>query len=92
LLAAATLIAIFVWRQALGLREPTGQLTFGLLCGGISGNLIDRLVYQYVVDFIDLHFGTYIYPNFNIADTAICVGVFWYILWSIRQPALGRAE
>lgn len=92
ILAAATLIAIFVWRQALGLSEPTGQLIFGLLCGGISGNLIDRLVYQYVVDFIDLHFGAYIYPTFNVADSAICVGVFWYILWSIRQPALGRSK
>ena len=92
LLAAATLIAIFAWRQALGLSEPTGQLIFGLLCGGISGYLIDRLVYQYVVDFIDLHFGTYIYPTFNVADSAICVGVFWYILWSIRQPTLGRSK
>ncbi len=92
LLATATLIAIYVWRQALGLREPTGQLTFGLLCGGIIGNLIDRLVYHHVIDFIDLHFGTYIYPTFNVADSAICVGVFWYILWSLRQPDFSRSE
>jgi signal peptidase II len=87
LLAIGTLGAIFLWRQALGLRHPAAQIAFGLLCGGILGNLLDRLKYKYVVDFIDVHIGNYIYPTFNVADSAICIGVFWYVLWSIRQPA-----
>jgi signal peptidase II len=86
LLAAATLAAIFLWRRALGLRHSTVQAAFGLLCGGIVGNLVDRIVHGHVIDFIDLHFGTYTYPTFNVADSGICVGVFWYILWSLRQP------
>lgn len=86
-LAVATLLAIHFWRRQLGLREPAGQLAFGLLCGGIVGNLVDRLVHGHVIDFIDLHFGGYTYPTFNVADSAICVGVAWYILWSLRQPA-----
>src|ERR1043165_6266511 len=58
-LAAATLLAIAWWRHAPRLRQRLPQLCFGLLVGGIAGYLLDRLRYGYVVDFIDLHFGTY---------------------------------
>jgi signal peptidase II len=81
-LAAATLAAIFIWRKALELHRPGVQIGFGLLCGGIVGNLIDRLIHGHVIDFIDLHFGTYIYPTFNVADSGICVGVALYVLRS----------
>ena len=87
LLAGATLVGIFLWRRQLGLRLPAVQTAFGLLCGGIIGNLVDRLLHGHVIDFIDLHFGSYTYPTFNVADSGICVGVFWYVLWSLRQPA-----
>lgn len=83
-LAAATLVAIFIWRRALGLHDRLAQIAFGLLCGGILGNLTDRLVYKHVVDFIDLHFGSYVYPTFNVADSGICVGVILYIWQSLR--------
>ncbi len=86
LLAVGTLVAIFFWRRALGLRHSSAQAAFGLLCGGIVGNLVDRLLHGHVIDFLDLHFGTYIYPTFNVADSGIFVGVFWYILWSLKQP------
>lgn len=84
-LAAGTLLAIFFWRHALGLRDRISQVCFGLLCGGIVGNLVDRLLHQHVIDFIDLHFGSYIYPTFNIADSAICVGVILYLWHSLRE-------
>ena len=87
LLAIGTLVAIFIWRHALGLRDKFPQFCFGLLCGGTTGNLTDRLQHGYVVDFLDFHFGSYIYPTFNVADMGIVVGVFGYILWSLRQPA-----
>ncbi len=87
LLAAGTLFAVFFWRRQLGLRQPAAQGAFGLLCGGIVGNLTDRLVHGHVIDFIDLHFGTYVYPTFNVADSGIFLGVFGYILWSLKQPA-----
>jgi signal peptidase II len=86
LLAAATLVAIFFWRRSLGLRDRATQLCFGLLCGGIAGNLVDRLIHQHVIDFIDLHFGNYIYPTFNVADSGICVGVILYLWHSLRTP------
>lgn len=87
LLAGVTLVAIYFWRHALGLRHPVAQPAFGLLCSGIVGNLVDRVVHGHVIDFLDFHFGSYTYPTFNVADSAICVGVFWYVLWSLRQPA-----
>lgn len=86
MLAVATLIAIYFWRQSLGLRHPLSQVCFGLLCGGIVGNLVDRLVHKHVIDFIDLHFGSYIYPTFNVADSGICVGVLLYVWQSLRAP------
>ena len=85
-LALATLVAIFFWRSALGLRDRLAQICFGLLCGGIVGNLPDRLLHGHVIDFIDLHFGTYVYPTFNVADSGICVGVMLYLWQSLRAP------
>ena len=84
--ALVTLAAIVIWRHALGLRERRSQLCFGLLCGGIVGNVIDRLAYGHVVDFIDLHFGSYVYPTFNVADSGICVGIVFYLWHSLREP------
>jgi signal peptidase II len=85
-LAAATLVAIFIGRRALGLADPWTQACFGLMCGGIAGNLLDRLTRGHVVDFLDFHFGAYVYPTFNVADSAICVGVALYVLSSLRSP------
>lgn len=88
-LAATTLVAIFFWRHSLGLRDPRHQTCFGLLCGGVVGNLIDRIAHGHVVDFIDLHFGSYIYPTFNVADSGICIGVLLYLWHSLRAPEPG---
>ena len=79
LLASGTL-------AALGLRDRVAQVSFGLLCGGITGNLIDRLLHGHVIDFLDFHFGAYIYPTFNVADAGICLGVGLYLIYSLRQP------
>ncbi len=85
-LAGATLVAIFLGRRALGLRYLGTQICFGLLCGGILGNLADRLRVGHVIDFIDVHFGSYIYPTFNVADSGICVGVALFFILSLRSP------
>lgn len=87
LLAVVTLGAIYIWRRELGLGLWIVQLSFGLLCGGIAGNLVDRMVHGHVIDFLDFHFGSYIYPTFNVADSGICVGVAIYLIHSLRQPA-----
>jgi signal peptidase II len=89
-LAAATLVAIFIGRKALGLRDRFVQVCFGLLCGGIVGNLVDRIARGHVLDFLDFHFGSYAFPSFNVADSAITVGVALYVLSSLRTPGPGR--
>jgi signal peptidase II len=92
LLALGTLTAIFFWRKHLGLNLSVPQFCFGLLCGGTVGNLLDRVRHGYVTDFLDFHFGDYIFPTFNLADSAICIGVFSYILWSMKQPEGGNLK
>jgi signal peptidase II len=92
MVALGALVAIFIWRRSLGLHYRSVQPSFGLLIGGILGNLVDRVRHGHVIDFLDLHFGGYIYPTFNVADSAICIGVFWYVLWSLRQPATTTGE
>jgi signal peptidase II len=86
LLALLTLVAIFYWRRALDLQKRPVQLAFGLLCGGIIGNLVDRVLHGHVIDFLDFHFGDYVYPTFNVADAGICVGVVIYLIHSLRNP------
>jgi len=51
------------------------QLGFALILGGAVGNLMDRVRFQYVVDFLDFHVSGHHWPAFNVADAAICVGV-----------------
>lgn len=76
--------AILFFHRAFQLQRPAMQWILGLLCGGVIGNVIDRFHYGHVVDFIDLHFGSYRYPTFNIADSAICIGVALYVILNFR--------
>jgi len=55
--------------------EKTLALSFSLILSGAVGNLIDRLRYGEVVDFLDFHLSTYHWPAFNVADSAICIGI-----------------
>lgn len=60
-------------------------LALGLVAGGALGNVIDRLAYGAVVDFLDFHVGTWHWPAFNVADSAITVGVGLLILDSLKS-------
>jgi len=55
--------------------ETMLSLSFSLILSGAIGNLIDRLRYGEVVDFLDFHLSSYHWPAFNIADSAICIGI-----------------
>jgi signal peptidase II len=56
-----------------------------LILGGAVGNLIDRLLYGHVIDFLDFHVGTLHWPAFNVADSAITVGAALFVLDELRR-------
>jgi signal peptidase II len=101
LLATVALIALVVlWvsRRHFSADRILGQLAFGLIFGGIIGNLTDRLARHAVVDFLHFYmarrgtFDVWDFPAFNVADSAICTGVaiIFLINWrgdSAPQPA-----
>lgn len=71
------------------MRSPGNRLLctgYGLILGGALGNLIDRLAYGKVVDFLDLHAFGWHWPAFNVADSAITVGAAVLILESFMHP------
>ena len=72
-ISAALLIILYRLRYLRGHR--LASLGLGLILGGAIGNLIDRIRYAVVVDFLDAHIGAYHWPVFNVADSAITVGV-----------------
>lgn len=77
-------IALMVWyARSLepGRRWPLAAI--GLILGGAAGNLLDRVRLGYVVDFLDAYVGSYHWPAFNLADSAICVGVAMLLLESL---------
>ena len=73
-------VGVILWM----LKAHPGQklFSFALACilGGAVGNVIDRVRYGYVVDFLDFHWGTWHFPAFNIADSAISIGAICLIL------------
>ncbi len=86
-----TVAAIFiVWM----LRQHGGQRMFAwalsLILGGAVGNVIDRLLHGYVVDFIQVHYAGWYFPSFNVADSAITVGAALLILDELLRVRRSR--
>ena len=89
--AAATLVIYFLWRTPRTDDRILGALA--LLLAGIIGNVSDRVRLGFVVDFIDIQFGAWHYPTFNIADIAICTGAGLLILdMFLRKESRARRE
>jgi signal peptidase II len=92
LIAAIALIAILVY----SLRHPVEnwklQLGLMLVLGGAAGNLYDRINYGYVIDFLDVFYGTYHWPTFNLADSSITIGIGFLLLEVLHKPAVQEAK
>lgn len=83
---AATAASIFLfWYFVIGRGGPFFAWSVPLVVSGALGNLIDRIRYGYVVDFIHFHWGEYHYPTFNVADIAITVGVILLLVDGFRS-------
>ena len=79
-IAAAALIGVGMYAASLAHHQLAARLGLALIIGGAAGNLIDRLVSGSVVDFVDVYWGTHHFWAFNVADSAISVGVAIMIL------------
>lgn len=89
IIALAALVVLWLTRHHFDLRTFAGQLAFGFICGGIAGNLIDRLRVGHVIDFLYFYLrranGDELgFPAFNVADSAICTGVALIFLLTWR--------
>jgi signal peptidase II len=84
-LASGVSLILLVWLLRLPRHEWRTGLSLALIIGGAVGNLIDRIQLGYVVDFIDVYFRDWHYPAFNVADSAITVGVVLLLLDSVLQ-------
>ena len=79
--AIAVVAAVWItWMLRKHEQEKLFCFALALILGGALGNLIDRLAYGYVVDFLDFYWGSYHFPAFNIADSAITCGAA-LVLW-----------
>ncbi|MEE8334435.1 MAG: signal peptidase II, partial [Alphaproteobacteria bacterium] len=76
-------IALLIWMRLAKSRLLTAAL--GLVAGGALGNVVDRVRFGAVVDFLDFHVGAWHWPAFNVADAAITIGVMLLILDSFKS-------
>jgi signal peptidase II len=93
--ALVALVVLVVSRHHFDARSGLGQVSFGLIFGGIIGNLIDRLWAGHVIDFLYFYLqqrgGDEVgFPAFNVADSAICTGVALVFLLTLKNE--GRAK
>ena len=84
-LVSAAAILCMVWY--LSQKKPNALVSAGLslMIGGAAGNLIDRLFFGYVRDFLNFYIFGYDFPIFNIADAALCIGVFLLLIDAFRE-------
>ncbi|BEU02137.1 lipoprotein signal peptidase [Agarivorans sp. OAG1] len=87
-----TAIALFVsgllvwWMKKTPAEQKWPAIAYALVLGGAIGNVFDRVVFGYVIDFLDFYVGSYHWPSFNVADSAICVGAVLLVLDSFLSP------
>ena len=86
-LSLVALGAIVLYARRLPITATLPQLSLALILGGAVGNLIDRLAYGYVIDFVHVYWKQYSWPDFNVADSAISTGVCLLLLDMLRSPA-----
>lgn len=87
ILAIAALWAMYRWRHTIGLRKPFVQAALGAFAGGALGNVVDRILYFHVVDFLAFRIPVidYPWPAFNVADIGITVGAALYCWYGFTE-------
>ena len=85
-IAVVISVVLTVWLHRLPKADKWMGICLALVLGGAIGNLIDRVAYGYVVDFLSFHWDGHYFPAFNVADSAITVGAFMMAIDVIRNP------
>lgn len=83
---------LIIWMSRLKRHEIRLAVALALIVGGAIGNLIDRVLYGHVIDFIQLYYESWYWPAFNIADSAITVGAVLWIIESFVGAQPSRSE
>lgn len=89
-IAVVVSVMLVQWLRKLPRNDRFMAVALTLVLGGAIGNLIDRMLLGYVVDFLDFYWGGYHFPAFNIADSAITVGAVMLAIDVVRNP--GKEE
>ncbi len=89
-LVISSVVLAHLYPFALKIREYSTLVAWSLILGGALSNVIDRVLHGAVLDFIDIHFGKYCFPIFNIADMAIAFGALILIWNSLLNIKRGR--
>jgi signal peptidase II len=79
-LAVIASVFICFWLKRLANTQRWEAIAWALVLGGALGNLIDRILYGYVIDFLDVYYGDWHWPAFNVADSAITLGVILLLM------------
>ncbi|PIR32076.1 MAG: signal peptidase II [Alphaproteobacteria bacterium CG11_big_fil_rev_8_21_14_0_20_44_7] len=79
-LTSAIVVAMIFWLRKIEIK--TEAIAVGLIIGGALGNILDRIIYGAVADFLDFYIGNYHWPAFNIADSCVFIGVFILVMVS----------
>ncbi len=83
-LASGVAVFIISWLLRLKQGERWMAIALTLILGGAVGNVIDRVYFGHVIDFIDIYFRGWHWPAFNIADSAICIGAVMMVIDGLR--------
>jgi signal peptidase II len=91
-LAVAAVVIIVVYSAHIPPERKLLRVSLAVIIGGILGNFADRIVRGYVVDFIDFHiYDTFHWPTFNVADSAITIGIALLLIDTVKNPAVEPA-
>jgi signal peptidase II len=91
-LAVVAVVVIVVYGEHMPPERKLLRASLAIIIGGILGNLVDRIVRGYVIDFIDFHiYDTFHWPTFNVADSAITIGIALLLIDTVKNPAVNPA-
>ena len=83
LVSAAAIVAVSV----MIVKDGDNRLGLSLILGGAAGNLTDRIVHGYVIDFLEVYAGDFYWPAFNVADSALTIGIILLIINTVSPRA-----